>query len=134
MDRTNIFAAVAAITATSVVIFEYLRYSERRSKVQNVPDAADADQRQAAETGTDQLVQGNGGSDLDLSAYRQALVSRSQDDQLRLRTKLVMKHYELHCSCDEHAQNIYFNWPYSCSVQHKEDDIVHESLRAAVLP
>ena len=104
MDRTNIFAAMAAITATSVIILEYLCSTQTRLKVQNVPDAADADQRQAAEMRTNQLVQGNGVSDLDLSAYRQALVSRSKDDQLRFRTRLIMKHYELHCSCDARTE------------------------------
>jgi hypothetical protein len=38
-----------------------------------------------------------------------------------------MKHYELHCSCDEHAQNLYFNWPYSCQIKHSKDDIVVEA-------
>jgi hypothetical protein len=133
MDRTNVFAAMAAITASLVVIFEYLRYSETRLKIHNVPVAAAADQLHATETHTDQPVERSGISDADLSAQRPTMVSGSKDDQLRLRTRLIMKHYELHCSCDEHAKNLYFNWPYSCAIQRKEDDIVVQAVSRPTL-
>jgi hypothetical protein len=109
MDRTNIFAAMAAITATSVVAFEYLRYSDTRLKAQTTPNIAAADQDRAIEVRADQSVKAYQDPDIDISAERQSLVSRSKENQLHLRKKLIMNDYELHCSCDEHAQNLYFN-------------------------
>jgi hypothetical protein len=127
MDTTNVFAVMAAITATSVVAFEYLRYSERRLEAQATPIAAVPEQSKEREVRVDQSVNNDQAPEIDLSAQRQSLVSRSKEDQLCFRKKLTMKYYELHCSCDQHAQNVYFNWPYSCLIKHSKDDILVEA-------
>jgi hypothetical protein len=178
-------AMMAALTAASIVTFEYLRWSNSRQKPRPVlaatttTQAIHSDQRDEsgreceiaipvdqsvakataethsdkhnessqeprAEVSTDpptiettaspseapcncdQCKQSSQKSQPDISANRPSMVFRNKEDRTMLSAYLIKSKFYVHCSCDDHTKELYFNWPYSCSNQHREDDVVVE--------
>jgi hypothetical protein len=189
MDRTQMVAMMAALTAASIVTFEYLRWSNSRQQPRPVLAATTttqapqvtihSDQRdesdreceidipvdQSVAKGTaethsgkhkessqepkaevsadpptiettdsppealcncDQCKQSSQESQPDISANRLSMVSRNKEDRTILGAYLIKSKFYVQCSCDNHMKGFYFNWPYSCSNQHREDDVVVE--------
>jgi len=127
MDRTTAVAIMATLTAGSMVALEYLRWSESRQKSEAVlaaakitPEvsAAPSDKQDKREKEKEKEKQ------IDISPDRSSMKTRNNEDQYLLGARLVKSQYDQHCSCDEHAEHLYFNWPYSCHIQHKKDDVV----------
>jgi len=190
MDKTQtqLVVILAAITAGSVVTFEYLRWSDSRLKTQPVSLVAqtaaetaqvtthpgkhkDSARQSQVDTSTNQSVVNTtvetqtekpkeGGqesqhdvsanppvaetttqrpgvpchcdpckehsqrSQMDISANRPAMISRDKENRTILDVRLIKSNFEFHCSCDSHAKQLYFNWPYTCRIKHNEDDII----------
>ncbi|KAI4610644.1 hypothetical protein J4E83_008258 [Alternaria metachromatica] len=190
MDKTQtqLVVLLAAITAGSVVTFEYLRWSDSRLKTQPVslvaqttpetpqvtthPGKKEESARQsqvdtstnqsvvrttvethpekpeeggqesqndvsanppAAETTTqhpgvpchcDPCKEHSQRSQMDTSANRPAMVSRDKENRTTLDVHLIQSRFDFQCSCDLHAKQLYFNWPWTCNSKHSEDDII----------
>ncbi|KAI4943600.1 hypothetical protein J4E91_009237 [Alternaria rosae] len=121
MDRTQtqLVVILAAITAQTHTEKPKESSQESQNDISAKPPIAETT-TQPLEV----LCDCNQGSQTDISANGPSMISRNKENRTILEARLIKSRFYVHCSCDSHTKEFYFNWPYSCSAKHHEDDIV----------